>query len=118
MHSNHLSRCRSSNIRHDVDIGCPRRELRLPGSDGGKRDDDEERPELAHAVEEIRQVYDALHSLAEAHFVGQDTVLALVPKVREPVETRKLEILELVARDGNKVRVGSNLRELTAQSRA
>ena len=53
-------------------------------------------------------------NLSETHLVGENTVVALVPEVRKPVEAGKLEVLKRTSRLGDIWRVLGNLDELRA----
>ena len=104
-------RARVAHIRDHVEVGCPVRERRLPRRDGRQRNDNEERTELTHAVEQVAEIHYALHRLAQTHLVREDTILTTVPEVGEPVQPSQLEVFELVRGDRYKVWVADNLGE-------
>ncbi|KAH6603254.1 hypothetical protein Trco_008029 [Trichoderma cornu-damae] len=91
----HLSVAGAPPVREDLELGDELCDFLLPVVQRGGGRHHQERPPDVVLLGQVGHDGDGLDRLAEAHFVRQDAVDALLVEVDEPVEALELVLLEL-----------------------
>ena len=80
-------------VQHNIEVG-PQLNLSLPLLQSAQRRHNQKRPSAVLAPHQVIQQCRRLNSLAEAHFVRQDAVAAVVPVEDHPVDALQLVVTQ------------------------
>lgn len=79
--THHVPAHEVTDVNHHVDLRCPHFKLSLPRGESRQRNHHQERTVQLVLVEEVRQEWDCLNRLPQAHFISQDHTV--VPEKEE-----------------------------------